>query len=164
MTATARPITGRYRLTVREQLGMAPALNRGTLFSLASAGIFVVLALLSLATGDPIGASLELAFAAALYSGYYCVPFAWFTLRRHRAAAEAPVDLEADDDGLRFETRATRLEIPWDRVSRIRETPTCFFGMARYPRAFMLPKRAFGPSQLAAFRKLAASKTIFRKA
>ena len=164
MAAAVKPISGRYQLTVREQLSFAPALNRGTLFSLVCGALLAGLALLSLVSGDSIGASVALAFAFALYSGYYVVPFAWFTLRRNRSAAEAPVEVFVTDDGFRFETSLTTMEVPWVRVRRIRETPSGFLVTARFPHAFMLPQRAFGPAQLIAFRRLAATKTIFRTA
>jgi hypothetical protein len=160
--ATAKPIKGRYQLTIREQLRFAPALNRGTAFGFIATGVFVVLALLSLIDGTYVLAAIELALAAAVISGYYCLPFAWFTLRRHRAAAEAPVDVVVDAEGLEFTNAGVRLELPWVRIASVKETPTVFFLMSRYPRAFLLPKRAFDKGQLAAFRKLAASLTTFR--
>ena len=121
-----------------------------------------MLALLSLIDGTYVLAAIELALAAAVISGYYCLPFAWFTLRRHRAAAEAPVDVVVDAEGLEFTNAGVRLELPWVRIASVKETPTVFFLMSRYPRAFLLPKRAFDKGQLAAFRKLAASLTTFR--
>jgi hypothetical protein len=162
--ATAKPIKGRYQLTIREQLRFAPSLNRGTAFGLVATGVFIVLAVLSLVDGTYVLAAIELALAAAMYSGYYCLPFAWFTLRRHRAAAEAPVDVLVNAEGLEFTNAGVRMELPWVRIASVRETPTAFFLISRYPRAFLLPKRAFDKSQLAAFRKLAASVTRFRPA
>ena len=162
--ATAKQIKGRYQLTIREQLRNAPALNRGTAFGLFGTAVFVVLAILSLTDQAYLPAAVELGLAAALYSGYYCLPFAVFTLSRHRAAAESPVDVVVDAEGLVFTNVGIRLELPWVRVSLIKETPTAFVLMSRYTRAFLLPKRAFDKAQLAAFRKLAAEATTLRPA
>jgi hypothetical protein len=160
-TAAARtePIVGQYQMSVGEQVRNIPALNRGTWFANGTGAFFAMFGIVDIAQGQPLSAAIAFVFAASLVSGYYGVPFGWFTLSRHSQQALAPVVLLATGDGLRFETNATQLEVPWATISRIREKSNCFYVTARYPRAFMVPKRAFGPAQLEAFRRLASSKT-----
>jgi hypothetical protein len=156
MEAETPPITGGYSTSVGEYLRHAPALNRGTKFSNGFAAMAVLLAVLSLPYLVPV--ALELALAAALVSGYYCVPFTWLTLRSKRALVEQRVEVVADGAGLHFTHAASQIDIPWEEISRLRENRDSFFVMASYPRAYILPKRAFDPAQLEAFRLLAASK------
>jgi YcxB-like protein len=159
MPAATAPITGSYQTSMREYLRQAPALNRGTKFSNGFGALTVLLALLSLP--DPIPVALELALAAALVSGYYCVPFTWLALRSRKQLVERPIEVVADDDGLHFKQGPVEIDAPWEETRRLREEGDHFVLMARYPRAYILPKRAFNPAQLDALRQLAASKGKF---
>jgi hypothetical protein len=152
------PITGHYQMSVWEQVRHIPELNRGTRFTNASGAFLLVLGLVDLGQGDVIVGSIALLLSVALFSGYYSVPFGWLTLRRNREAALAPVDILVNGEAIRFDTDASKLVVPWENVNNVRETRTSFLVRARYPRAFMVPKRAFEPQQLDAFRLLAASK------
>jgi xanthosine utilization system XapX-like protein len=149
-------ITGRYQTTAREYLRRAPALNRGTRFSNGFGVLALILAAISLP--DPAPVAIELALAVALLSGYYCVPFTWLTLRSRRAQVEQPVDVVVDEVGLHFVHGLAEIDAPWEEITRLREKHDYFLVMAPYPRAYILPKRAFDPAQLEAFRLLAASK------
>ncbi len=156
MEIETRQITGRYQTSTREYLRHAPALNRGTRFSNGFGALALILAAISLP--DPAPVAIELTLAIALLSGYYCVPFTWLTLRSRRAQVERPVDVVADEAGLHFAHGVAEIDAPWEGISRLRETRDCFLVMAPYPRAYILPKRAFDPAGLEAFRLLAASK------
>jgi hypothetical protein len=156
MEIEAPHITGRYQTSMAEYLRRAPALNRGTRFSNGFGVLALVLAALSLP--DPAPVAIELALALALLSGYYCVPFTWLTLRSRREQVERPVDVLADEEGLHFEQGHHEIDVLWEGVTRLREDRDSFFVMAKYPRAYILPKRAFEPAQLEAFRLLAGSK------
>ena len=154
-TETPR-VTGRYQTSVREYLSHAPALNRGTRFSIAFGAMALILAVISLP--DPVPVAIELGLAIALLSGYYSVPFTWLTLRSKREQVEEPVDVVADDVGLHFHHSLAVIDAPWEGITRIRETDDYFYLMAPYPQAYIFPKRAFDPAQLEAFRLLATSK------
>ena len=156
MATERSQITGRYTTSAREYLRYAPTLNRGTRFSNGFAALAVVLAILSLP--DPIPVVLELLLALALVSGYYSIPFTWMTLRSRRDQVEQTVAVTADDEGIHFTHATADIDIPWDEITRLRETRDCFFVMARYPRAYILPKRAFDSAALEAFRALATAK------
>jgi hypothetical protein len=152
-----RPITGRFQASVVEQLRETPAVNRWTLFSNGFGGCFLVLAVLSLP--DPIPVAVDLAIAVALFSGYYCLPFAGLALVAKRRVVEQPVQVLVGSSGIRLTRPGGGFEIPWNRIRRVRERRDCFFVMAGYPRAFYLPKRTFNADDLDAFRAMAASKT-----
>jgi hypothetical protein len=151
------PIAGSYQTSMREYMGHVPALNRGTRFSIGFGVLALLLAFLSLPYLVPV--AIELALAIALLSGYYAVPFTWLTLRSRREQVAQPVEVFADDAGLHFTHGVTEVDVPWAEITRLREDRDWFFVMARYPRTYFLPKRAFDPSGLEAFRQLAASRT-----
>jgi hypothetical protein len=150
-------ITGRFQASVGEQLRQAPAINRWTLFSNGFGSCFLVLAVLSLP--DPIPVAIDVAIAAALFSGYYCLPFTGLPLLAKRGLAEQPVEVLVGPSGIRLTRTAGGFEIPWTRIRRVRERRDCFFVMAGYPRAFYLPKRAFNAADLDAFRAMAITRT-----
>jgi hypothetical protein len=152
-----QPITGRFQASVGEQLRETPAVNRWTLFSNGFGGCFLVLAVLSLP--DPIPVATDLAIAVALFSGYYCLPFAGLALVAKRRVVEQPVQVLVGSSGIRLTRPGGGFEIPWSRIRRIRERRDCFFVMAGYPRAFYLPKRTFNTADIDAFRAMATSKT-----
>lgn len=149
-------ITGRYQTTMSEYLRHAPALNRGTLFSNGFGAVALVLAVLSFP--DPLAVAFEFALGLALLSGYYCVPFTWLALRSRTQQVEKPIDVVVDDAGLHFLQGSVEIDAPWEQTTRLREDRDSFFLMARNPRAYVIPKRAFDPANLEAFRLLAASK------
>jgi hypothetical protein len=148
-------IAGKYQTSMREYLGNVPALNRGTRFSVMFGALAVVLAVLSLPYLVPV--ALELALAVALLSGYASVPFAWLTLRSRRQMVEQPVEVFADDAGLHFTHGVIDLDVPWAEIDRLRENRDSFFVMATQARVYIIPKRAFDPDQIDAFRQLVAS-------
>jgi hypothetical protein len=150
-------IAGKYQTSTREYLGNVPALNRGTRFSVVFGGLAVLLAILSLPYLVPV--ALELALAVALLSGYASVPFAWLTLRSRWQMVEQPVEVFADDAGLHFTHGVVDLDIPWAEIDRLRENRSSFFVMASQARVYIIPKRAFDPNELEAFRQLVASST-----
>jgi hypothetical protein len=154
---TADTIEGRYQLTISQYLRFVPALNRGTAFSLIAAAVFTSLAFFSFTHGGYVLAGLQIAVAAALYTGYYSVPFAWLSLVRHRTAVEGPVEVRVNAEGLRVTTAEGLIELPWGKIDRVRETSSVFFLTSEHPRSFILPKRAFDEDQLETIRDLAAT-------
>jgi hypothetical protein len=158
---TDETIEGHYQLTIRQYLRFVPALNRGTLFSVLVAAVFVSLAFLSFAHRGYVLAALQLAVAAAFYTGYYSVPLAWLSLRRHRAAVEGPVEVRVDTEGIKVTTAEGLLELPWDRIDQVRETSSVFFLVSQRHRSFVLPKQAFHADGLEAIRDLAATMTRY---
>jgi hypothetical protein len=76
---------------------------------------------------------------------------------------EQQIAVTADEGGLHFTHVVSQIDVPWEEITRLRESRDCFFVTARYPRAYILPKRAFDSTQLEAFRDLAESKDKLRR-
>jgi hypothetical protein len=154
---TVEPLALTYSLGEAEALRCVPALNRGTTFSVIGGGLLAALALLNLAMGDPIMGLVTGAFATALLTGWYCVPFSWLALRLARERARVPIAMTADGAGLHVAQGTSSLDVPWSAVRRIQRGRGHLFVYGAYPRAFLVPERAFGPGQLDRFLALAAA-------
>jgi hypothetical protein len=152
---TAPKIRAHYQGTIAGQLRYVPALNRGSRFSIAFAVAALVLAVLSLPY--VYLTVFGIALAALVASGYYLVPFAWWTMRRNRWLYEAPVDLAVSDDGLEFTTAAGVRRVPWGAVSRVRELRDVFAVMLRPTGGYCIPKSALEDDDLSDFRELVAA-------
>jgi hypothetical protein len=155
-------IQAHYQGTIRDQLRYAPALNRGTPMSLLFSGAALVLAILSLPY--VYFTILGLVVSLVILSGYFVVPFAWWSARRNRWLFEAPVDLTATDAGLEIANAAGVRKIPWEVVAHVREMKQVFVVMLRSGGAYCVPKSALEGDDLSDFRELAAEKVPLRGA
>ncbi len=153
-------VTAHYRGTIAGQLRHIPAMNRGSWFSILGAVAALIMAWLSLPY--VYFTLLGVALSVLLLSGYYLVPFAWWTMRRNRWLFEAPVDLEASDEGLQFTTAAGVRKIPWAAVGYVREMKDVFAVMLRSGGGYAIPKSALAGDSLTDFRELAAANVPFR--
>jgi hypothetical protein len=100
--------------------------------------------------------------SALILSGYYLVPFAWWSMRRNKWLFEAPVDLTATDAGLEIATAAGVRKVPWEVVTQVREMKQVFAVMLRSGGGYCIPKSALKGDDLSDFRELAADKVPFR--
>jgi hypothetical protein len=160
--ATQSPtITARYQGTIGGQLRYVPVLNRGSKASILLSLACIVLALLSLP--DIFFATLGVVLSVLILSGYYLIPFAWWTLRRNRWLFEAPVEMIASREGLEFKTAAGPTEIGWPAVGRGRELRDVFAVMLRTGGGYCIPKSALEGGDLDAFRDLLEEFVPFRR-
>ncbi len=153
-------VTAHYQGTIAGQLRYVPAMNRGSLFSIVGSIAALVMAVLSLPY--VYFTVFGIALSVLLLSGYYLVPFAWWTMRRNRWLFEAPVDLEASETGLQFTTAAGVRNIPWEAVGYVREMKDVFAVMLRPGGGYAIPKSALAGDSLGDFRELAASHVPIR--
>jgi hypothetical protein len=153
-------IQAHYQGTIGGQLRFIPALNRGTPSSLILSAVALVLAILSLpyVYFTIFGVILSI----LILSGYYLVPFAWWSMRRNRWLFEAPVDLTVTDQGLEVATAAGVRKVPWEVVGQVREMKDVFAVMLRPGGGYCIPKGALEGDDLPDFRELAAGKVPFR--
>jgi len=158
--ATETKIQARYQGTIGDQLRHVPALNRGTPSSLLLSGAALVLAILSLP--HVYFTIFGVILSALILSGYYLVPFAWWSMRRNKWLFEAPVDLTATDAGLEIATAAGVRKVPWEVVTQVREMKQVFAVMLRSGGGYCIPKSALKGDDLSDFRELAADKVPFR--
>ena len=128
--AVREPTTepGAERLVhVRFVLTLADAIrsNIALASSSRSAWVFGILLLAAavppILNGDVIPAVALLAFATAILTGVFIVPFVWFQTRRRPEVFREPWELEVDARGLRFRTPLAAGVYPWSAFTRIRE-------------------------------------------
>jgi len=162
--SAAPPIVLRRQVSERELLRLTPALNRGSRFAnVAGAGLVVAAVVALLPPTDLPMSALTGLFAAALFSGWYCVPFAWLGLRFAGARVRLPWEAEIDGSGFRLTQGSSPMTIPWSSVRRVSLRQECVFVYCGYPRAFMLPARSFESGQLERFIALVPPATSLDK-
>jgi hypothetical protein len=153
------PLTLTYVIGEGELLRCVPALNRGTTFSVIGGGLFVGLAILNFVLADPLMGLVTIAFALALLSGWYCIPFSWLGLRLAGDRARQPIAMTIDQAGLHLAQGTSNLDVPWATVRRVNRWRDNLIVYCAYPRAFLLPERVFGPGELDRFLSLAEGLT-----
>lgn len=153
-------IRAHYQGTIGGQLRYLPALNRGTPMSLLLSGLALLFAILSLPY--VYFTILGVLFSMAILSGYFIIPFAWWSMRRNRWLFEAPVDLTASESGLEFSTAAGVRKVPWEAVSEVRELKDVLAVMLRPGGGYCIPKAALKGDDLTDLRELCAEKVPFR--
>jgi hypothetical protein len=94
-------IHGEYRNTAGEWLRIVPVVSRGGLMTLFGLVVLVVAALVA-AGGEVVNAIVSAAFGLSLVTGWYCVPFVWWSMRGRRDVFEARQVLEATAEELRL--------------------------------------------------------------
>jgi ADP-ribose pyrophosphatase len=153
----AEAIRLEYRLQMREHIMAAALLARRSRFRQVLGTIFVALGVIPFVLGtDIVGWLPPIIFGLALMSGLFIVPIAWFVLRRRRELVEAQTFIVIDSSGVTQNNPFGQSHVGWQLFSRIRELGDWFFLDTGTGANFYIPKRAFTPADLAAFRKLIA--------
>jgi len=153
----AEEIRLEYRLQMREHISAAALLGRHSRSTQVLGTIFVALGVIPFVLGSDIFAWLPpIIFGLALMSGLFIVPIAWFVLRRRRELVEAQTFIVIDSSGVTQNNPFGQSHVGWQLFSRIRELGDWFFLDTGTGANFYIPKRAFTPADLAAFRKLIA--------
>jgi ADP-ribose pyrophosphatase len=153
----AEAIRLEYRLQMREHISAAALLGRHSRFTQVLGTLFVALGVIPFVLGSDIFAWLPpIIFGLALMSGLFIVPIAWFLLRRRRELVEAQTSIVIDSSGVTQSNPFGQSHVGWQLFSRIRELGDWFFLDTGTGANFYIPKRAFTPADLAAFRKLIA--------
>jgi ADP-ribose pyrophosphatase len=121
-----------------------------------------VIGLLSLAGGIAllaIGAGptslINIVLGVVILTGAIQVPIALFWYRVRRDLIATPIEMAASADGIDYRTALATSHLKWPTFKRLRETGRFFF-LETGIQVFYIPKRAFDPAQLSAFRKLVA--------
>jgi ADP-ribose pyrophosphatase len=147
-----------YHLRLWEFVGAMAVLTRHSR-GMQVFGLFAMaLGLLNLAIrGDILAVLFPIVFGLSTLTGLFVVPFGWLSLRRRRELIEEPVDMTVDATGITRTTPTNQSHVGWEVYVRVREVGDWFFLDTGAGANFPVPKRAFPPEDLAAFRKLVAA-------
>ena len=125
----------------------APSLVIGT-FMTASAVVAIVL-------GDRLS-FLWLVLGISILTGLFAVPIVWWVIHRRRDLILAPVDVEANADGITITSSQASAHQEWSVYRRVRETSRAFLLDTGVGTAVLLTKRGIEPAEIEAFRSLLA--------
>ncbi len=161
-TAAGPRIELRYESRMSEYLGSAAWAGRRSdvAFAIGVAGI--VGGVVAFAFGDWLTASFLLLLGIALVTGAFGVPFFWFAIRRQPGLIGAQIEDDIDGSGIHERSPLIEARIAWDLYREVVEARDRFYLVMATGVGF-LPKRAFTPEQLEAFRALVAAKGLVRR-
>lgn len=144
-----------YVGTVTELARASMALTRRSRFGQVAGLLFVAAGAFLAVTSEPLAGVVPLVFGVLLLSGLLAVPFAYLVWWRRRDLMRQPTRFVASPAGVDFRSAFGQSHLSWETFTRVRETAGYFYFDTGVNNLYV-PKRAFGPEQLAAFRRIVA--------
>ena len=155
------PIRAIYRLAPREYTKAVRILSQRSRPAFALGAVFAVIAVWEIVTEhlyeDPIalliGAGIPILFAVGFITGWYCVPFCWYAIRKRPELFTAEMTFEMDDDGLHFHNAMVDSRVAWPYVRRVRDLDSFLFFDNGAGGNIFVPDRVFDPESRAVVRR-----------
>lgn len=167
-TPPAPPIKAVYSLAPNEYTKAVRVLSQRSRVGFVMGAVFAIIAVWEIVVEhlyeEPIalliGAGIPILFSVGFLTGWYCVPFCWYAVRRRPELFSAEMTFEMDDAGLRFQTAMYDSRVAWPYVRRVREIgPFLFFDNGAGSNVFV-PERAFDTPTLATVRRKLADRGL----
>lgn len=157
-----------YRLRPNEYMTAVRVLSQrskpAVVVGLLSTALGVVALVIGLALQDPISfvvnAGLPIVFGIALVSGWYCVPFSWYSMRKRPELFDAEMTFEADASGLRYQTTMYDTRIAWPYVRRVRDLGRFLFFDNGAGGSLFVPERALDAESMATLRRILGARGL----
>ena len=144
---TAHPTTG-------DLLANAMAFTRRSAVAQTLGSFAVVTSIVGFVLlGEPV-VLLMLLFGLSFLTGAFSVPFVWWAIRRRRDLVLAPVEVDADAEGLSLTASYATSRQSWSVYRRVRETERAFVMDTGAGPGAIITKRSVAPADLEAFRAL----------
>ena len=134
-------------------LNNAAALARRSAVSQAVGAFATTIAIVAIVLGE-WWIVFFLAFGLLLLSGYFIVPFMWISIRKRRDLILAPVQVEADRQGVTMTTKQASVRQSWSVYRRVRETHEAFLLEIGTGAVGIIVKAGVSETDQAAFRGL----------
>lgn len=157
-----------YQLRPNEYLTAVRVLSQrsklGLVVGILSTAVGVVALVVGLGFQDPVSfvldAGLPIFFGVALFSGWYCVPFSWYAMRKRPDLFNAEMTFEADDSGLRYQTTMYDNRIAWPYVRRVRDLGRFLFFDNGAGGSLFVPERALDVESMATLRRILGARGL----
>ncbi|MGH9419846.1 MAG: hypothetical protein ACRD3J_07735, partial [Thermoanaerobaculia bacterium] len=120
------PIHAEYAPTIGEYIRAHAGAARSSVGTVAFGTALLILGIFDLVLPQDPVASLLILAGLALMSGYYIVPFIWWSAHRRPDLLLGAHELTADVSGLRIKTATTSIEQEWSTFRDVREQPADF--------------------------------------
>jgi hypothetical protein len=161
-------ITAVYQLRPSEYLAAVRVLSQRSKFALLvgvlSTAVGVAALVIGLGFQDPVtfvvDAALPIFFGVALFSGWYCVPFWWYAMRKRPDLFNAQMTFEADASGLRYQTSMYDNRIAWPYVRRVRDLGRFLFFDNGAGGSLFVPERALDVESMATLRQILGARGL----
>lgn len=144
---TARP-------SARDLTVNAAALMRGSGLSLLFGTVLTVTSIANILQGDQVVSVISLLLGVTFLTGAMIVPLVWWSIRRRRDLVLAPIDVDADDEGIRISAAYGTSQQSWSVYRHVRETSRAFVLDTGSGAAALLTKRGVAAADIDGFRDL----------
>jgi ADP-ribose pyrophosphatase len=158
-TSEAQPGAGRvvdisFQLTMWDVVAAGMTFARASRGALAVGAFAILTSLLPLINGDLLWALPGILLGFAFVTGVFMVPLTWYQLRKRPELYQQPIELAADEKGLRYDTTFGKGAYRWATFKRVRQMGGFLFLDTGVGANVVVPVKAFDPEALAKFRKL----------
>jgi hypothetical protein len=147
-------VTVRFRPTVSDYISASLRMSRSSVATVTLGAWSVAIGVIPALDGELFG-FFSVALGLLFLTGVYCLPFIWYAVRRRPDLMLGEYEFHADSVGIRVTMPTTRTEQTWATFKRVRELPDVFLLDYGTGASGVIPRRAFDPPALAAFRNLA---------
>jgi ADP-ribose pyrophosphatase len=148
-------VSVQYVGTATELARASMALTRRSRFGQVVGLLFIAAGVYLAVTSELLAGILPFVFGLLLVTGLLAAPFAYLVWWRRRDLMRQPTSFVASASGVDFASAFGRSHLAWEAMTRIRETPGYLYLETGINNLYV-PKRAFGPDQLAEFRRIVA--------
>jgi ADP-ribose pyrophosphatase len=146
-------VTVTYRLTMREVIRANVGLAGRSVFARVLGLLMVALAIVPVLDGDLVSI-VFLGVGAAIATGWFAAPIAWWMFRKRPDLVEADTTLTADEHGIETATPFGGGRIEWSTYRKAHDVAGCLLFDTAAGVSMVVPKRAFSPSQLGVLYRL----------
>ena len=144
---TARPTTG-------DLIANSMSFMRRSAIALTIGTFAVVTSLVDFVLGaDPV-VLLLLLLGLSFLTGAFAAPFVWWSIRRRRDLLLAPVEIDADAEGLTLTASYATSRQAWSLFRRVRETGRAFVMDIGTGAGAIITKRGVSPADVESFRAM----------
>jgi hypothetical protein len=169
-TAIRTPVRAVYHLAPGEYSTAVRVLVRRSKFATGVGLIVTAMGLMSLLSGmgleSPVSfvmtVLLQVVVGTALLTGWHCMPFTWYTMRRRPELFSGEMTFEMDDTGMRFRTTMYESRVAWAYVRRARDLGRFLFFDSGTGANLFVPERAFDPAAIVTVRRTLVERGLLR--
>jgi len=146
-------VTVTYRLATREVIRATVGLAGRSVFARLLGLLMVALAIVPVLNGDLVSL-VFLVVGAAIATGWFAAPIAWWMFRKRPDLVAADTTLTADERGIDTATPFGGGRTEWSTFRKAHDVAGCLLFDTAAGVSMVVPKRAFSPSQLGVLYRL----------
>jgi ADP-ribose pyrophosphatase len=140
-------VTATYRMTMGEVIRATVGLARRSIGARFLGLLMIVVTIVPILNGDLLSLPFLL-FGAAIATGWFAAPIAWWMFRKRPDLVGAETTLTFDGQGIEVASPFAQGRTAWSTYSKVHDVADCFLFDNAAGVSMVVPKRAFSASQL----------------